>query len=176
MQILFLAAVEFELAVARAVRAGADDCFLCGGIGPAATHRSLEAAFASGRHFDLAVNLGIAGSYRGEYPIGSVVQVVTEQFGDRPGALLVNPNPVAVFAALPQVTGNTVSALEPQYRRVDAAVETMEGATFFEACLRAGIPFAEVRAVSNRVGETDHARWDIPLALKNLQEVLRCLS
>lgn len=176
MQILFLAAVEFELAVARALRLGTDDLFLCGGVGPEATRRSLEDAFAAGRRFDLAVNLGVAGSYRDRYPVGSVVQVVAEQYGDRPGLLLANPAPPALFAALPQATGNTVPALEARYRAVEADIESMEGAAFFEACLRAGVPFAEIRAVSNTVGEEDRTRWDIPLALKNLQEALRCLS
>ena len=176
MQILFLAAVEFELDVARAVRSGGDDVFLCGGMGPEATRLSLEAILSAGPRFDLAVNLGIAGSYGDRFPAGSVVQVVREQYGGQTGTLLVNPAPPAVFAALPQVTGNTVPALESRYRGVEADVETMEGAAFFEACLRYGIPFAEIRAVSNRVGEEDRTRWEIPLALKNLQETLSCLS
>ena len=48
----------------------------------------------------------------------------------------------------------------------------MEGAAFFEACLEAGIPFAEIRSVSNTVGEADRSRWDIPLALAKLHEAL----
>ena len=176
MQILFLAAVEFELDVARAVRAGADDLFLCGGMGPEATCRSLEAALSVDRRFDLAVNLGIAGSYNDRFPVGRVVQVVREQYGGQSGALLANPAPPELFAALPQVTGNTVPALEARYRSVEAEIETMEGAAFFETCLRYGIPFAEIRAVSNRVGEEERSRWDIPLALRNLQDALQPLS
>ena len=175
MQILFLAAVEFELDVARAVRAGGDDLFLCGGMGPEATCRSLEAALSVDRRFDLAVNLGIAGSYNDRFPTGCVVQVVRELYGGLSDEMLVNPAPPALFSALPQATGNTVPSLESRYRGVEADVETMEGAAFFEVCLRHGIPFAEIRAVSNRVGEEDRTRWDIPLALKNLQEILSCL-
>jgi futalosine hydrolase len=176
MQILFLAAVEFELNVARALRRGGDDRFLCGGMGPEATRRTLEAEFSAGRRFDLAVNLGIAGSYVDCFPVGRVVQVVREQYGGQSGALLANPAPPELFAALPQVTGNTVPALEARYRSVEAEIETMEGAAFFETCLRYGIPFAEIRAVSNRVGEEDRSRWDIPLALRNLQDALQPLS
>ena len=176
MTILFLAAVEFELNVARAIRCGGDDLFLCGGMGPEATRRSLEAAFSEGRRYDLAVNLGIAGSYGDRFPMGSVVQVVREQYGGQSDALLVNPAPPAQFASLPQATGNTVSALEARYRCVEAEIETMEGAAFFETCLRYGIPFAEIRAVSNRVGEEDRSRWEIPLALRNLREALQPLS
>ena len=176
MQILFLAAVEFELNVARALRCGGGDRFLCGGMGPEATRRTLEAEFSAGRRFDLAVNLGIAGSYGDCFPVGSVVQVVREQYGGQSDALLANPAPPTLFASLPQATGNTVPALEARYRSVEAEIETMEGAAFFETCLRYGIPFAEIRAVSNRVGEEDRSRWDIPLALRNLQDALQPLS
>ena len=47
---------------------------------------------------------------------------------------------------------------------------------FFEACLAAGVPFAEIRAVSNAVGEEDRSRWNIPLALANLQSFLNSLT
>ena len=48
-------------------------------------------------------------------------------------------------------------------------------ASFFAACLRHGVPFAEIRAVSNRIGERDRSRWDIPLALSRLQAALETL-
>lgn len=174
MKFLFVAAVDFELDVARSLRAGTGDFFLCTGIGPEATRRSLEPALAAGG-FDLAVDIGLAGCYGAFLPLGSVVQVVSERYGDRPDDLFLNPAPPAVFAALPQAAGNTVPALEACFRRVVADVETMEGAAFFEACLAAGVPFAEIRTISNLVGETDHSRWDIPLALQNLKTVLSSL-
>lgn len=176
MRILFLAAVDFELDVARASRPGKDDCFVCSGMGPEVTREALSEALAAGG-FDLAVDLGVAGSYKTDlFPVGSVVQVITERSGDRPDVLLRNPAPPAVFASLPQAAGNTVPALEARYRTVPADIETMEGVAFFEACLAAGIPFAEIRAVSNAVGEEDRSRWDIPLALRNLQAFLQTFS
>ena len=176
MKFLFVAAVEFDLAVARSLRPGSDDVFLCTGMGPAATREALDAAFAAG-HFDLAVDLGIAGSYDpARFPVGCVTQVVAEYFGDRPGSALRNPAPPAVFDALPKAVGNTVPALEESFRGVAANVESMEGAAFFEACLAAGVPFAEIRAISNAVGESDRSRWVIPLALDNLKKALTLLS
>ena len=176
MKILFVAAVDFELAVARSVRPGSDDVFLCTGMGPAATREALAAALAAG-HFDLAVDLGVAGSYdTTRFPAGSVAQVVAEYFGDRPGPALRNPAPPAVFDALPKAVGNTVPALDERYRGVVADVESMEGAAFFEACLAAGVPFVEIRAISNAVGEADRSRWVIPLALDNLKKALTLLS
>ena len=37
----------------------------------------------------------------------------------------------------------------------------MEGAAFMYACLIAGVPFAQVRAVSNRVERRNRAAWDL---------------
>jgi futalosine hydrolase len=125
--------------------------------------------------FDRVMDIGIAGSYRPDLPIGSVVQVTVEQYGDRPGAFLSNLDPWPELSFLPQATGNTVTALEERFRQVDADVESMEGAAVFESCLAAGVLFAEIRAVSNLVGETDHSRWDIPLALERLEAALRML-
>ena len=176
MKILFVAAVEFELNLARVIRPGTGDSFLCTGMGPEATRRALSPVLAAGG-FDLAVDLGVAGSYDTDrFPVGSVVQVTAERFGGQPGAPLRNPAPPACLAALPQAVGNTVPALAPQYRCAQADVESMEGAAFFEACLATGVPFAEIRAVSNAVGEEDRSRWNIPLALKNLQAFLNSLT
>ena len=63
--------------------------------------------------------------------------------------------------------------LDDRFRQLNYDVESMEGAAFFEVCLRQGCTFAEIRAVSNVVGETDHARWDIPLALERLKAALQ---
>ena len=176
MKILFLAAVDFELAVARSL-AGAENCrFVCSGMGPEATRTALSAALAQER-FDLAVDLGVAGSYDSHlFPVGSVVQVVTERMGDRPERLLLNPQPPQAFAALPQAAGHTVPALDDRFRTAASDVETMEGAAFFEVCLASGVPFAEIRAVSNAVGEQDRSLWNIPLALRNLQACLQKLA
>ena len=175
MKLLFVAAVDFELDVARALRVGTNDVFVCSGMGPEATRQALAPALAAGG-FDLAVDIGLAGSYTERFPQGTVVQVVTERFGDVPEVLLRNPAPPALFASLPVAAGNTVPALDARYRGVAADVESMEGAAFFDACLAAGVPFAEIRAVSNAVGEEDRTRWNMPLALQNLRNYLSTLS
>ena len=172
MRILFVAAVDFELDVARKARPGTDDLFLCTGMGPEATARALRELPLRSGEFDLAVDLGVAGSYGGRLPAGSVVQVVSEVSGGREGSILSNPAPPGLFDFLPRASGNTVPSLDPQYRCPEADVESMEGAAFFEVCLEAGIPFAEIRSVSNTVGEADRSRWDIPLALAKLHEAL----
>ncbi len=172
MRILFVAAVDFELNVARAAWAGCPADYLLGGWGGEATRRSLETVFARGVCYDLIVDVGIAGGCPGGPAVGDVVQVTVEQKGDRPGVLLHQPAPCPALDFLPCVTGNTVPALDDRFRLVEYDIETMEGADFFEICLRQGCAFAEIRAVSNVVGEQDHTRWNIPLALQNLQDAL----
>ena len=175
MRILFLAATDFELDAARRAWAGADACFCVGGWGAVATRQALKPLLAQSPAFDRIVDLGIAGSYDPQQPVGTVVHVTAEQYGERPGVLLHNPGPWPELAFLPEAAGNTVQEMDDRWRQVTADVESMEGAAFFEACLSAGIPFAQVRAVSNFVGERDHARWNIPLALRQLESALRTL-
>jgi futalosine hydrolase len=49
-------------------------------------------------------------------------------------------------------------------------VVNMEGAALFHACLTLGVPFLELRAVSDLVGPRDKAAWDIPGAVRALNE------
>jgi len=194
MRILFVAAVDFELDAARAAWAGdhsvmpgsdlpvmpgpdrASAAFLCAGWGAEATRQALEKAFADEIRYDWVVDVGIAGGRPGGPAIGDVVQVTTERYGDRPGPLLRQPAPCPALDFLPMAAGNTVQQLDDRFRQLNYDVESMEGAAFFEVCLQQGCAFAEIRAVSNVVGETDHARWDIPLALRNLQTALQTLK
>ncbi|MBE0649118.1 MAG: futalosine hydrolase [Bacteroidales bacterium] len=80
---------------------------------------------------------------------------------------------------LKKVTGNTVNTLQTdpvQIKRLlahsPADVESMEGAAFLFACLNEKIPSAQIRAVSNYVGELDKRKWEIRLAVRNLDETL----
>lgn len=175
MHLLIVAAVDFELDVARRVWQGEDVTFLRGGVGAVETRRALDPLLDSGA-FDRVLDIGIAGGSGPLAPIGSVVHVTAERHLDGEGILLRNPAPWPALSFLPSASGNTLQVLEERYRTVPADVETMEGAAFFETCLRHGVSFAEVRAVSNLVGEKDHGKWNIPLALKNLQQVLETLQ
>ncbi len=87
--------------------------------------------------------------------------------------------PDKVLAGLMQVkaiTSNTVrgnAASIERIRRIAAAdIESMEGAAFFFACLTAKTPCLQIRSISNLVEERDKSRWDLDLALKNLNNSL----
>jgi len=72
--------------------------------------------------------------------------------------------PIGPFVTLETVTGTTARAVELSLRHA-ALVESMEGAAAAHACALAGVPFVELRAVSNRVGPRDRAAWRIDDAI-----------
>ena len=93
------------------------------------------------------------------------------------GGRLVNTAPPAsaVLAALPRVSGITVNTVHGDDTSIAAVVdryhpqvESMEGAAFMYACLVAGIPFAQIRAVSNYVERRNRAVWKMSEAIDAL--------
>jgi futalosine hydrolase len=84
--------------------------------------------------------------------------------------------PTGVFATAETITGtfDESAALQAQF---DVSLESMEGAAAAQVCLALGVPFAEVRSVSNIVGERDKKNWDIPKAVKRVNDaVLQTLT
>jgi futalosine hydrolase len=84
-----------------------------------------------------------------------------------------------VVEALPLANGVTVNTLftnamgvDLRYEKINPHIETMEGAAVFYVCLMEHIPFVEIRAISNYVGETNKNLWKIPLAVENLHKTL----
>jgi futalosine hydrolase len=59
-------------------------------------------------------------------------------------------------------------------RRTGAIAEAMEGAAIAATCARIGLPFAELRVISNHCGSAP--AWDLPGALARLAEVLGRLA
>ena len=78
---------------------------------------------------------------------------------------------------LPAVAGatvNMVSGSQPAIDRIRETwtpdIETMEGAWLAYTCAMAGVPWIAVRAVSNMVEPRNRGNWDIPFALRSLEE------
>jgi futalosine hydrolase len=69
------------------------------------------------------------------------------------------------------VHGNEV-AIEKVKQLYQPDVESMEGAAFFAGCVRAGGDFIQIRAISNYVEKRDKSKWQMPLAIKNLNDFL----
>jgi futalosine hydrolase len=170
------------------------------GVGMVATAVWSSRVLAT-REYNVALNLGVCGSFDPTIPAGAVVHVVSEQlpemgaetddrfltlhdlkllgqddFPFRDGRLMnVEPPDIDALRGLPQVRGITINTVHGNERsiaavrqRCDPQVETMEGAAFMYACLVRGIPFAEVRAVSNVVEKRNRAAWRLGEAIDNL--------
>ena len=86
-----------------------------------------------------------------------------------PPQFAVTYRATANIGDLPHVTGNTVSrSVAPA---AGAQIENMEGAVFFASCAEAGVPCAEIRAVSNVVG-APRGEWNIGAAVGRLAETI----
>jgi futalosine hydrolase len=62
---------------------------------------------------------------------------------------------------------------EELVRRTGGLAENMEGAAVAQLCARFGVPFLEIRGISNLVEERDLSRWDLPLATAVAQHAVR---
>jgi len=148
--------------------------------------------------YDLVINAGIAGSYRDEISIGTVVNVKTEQFCDLGieesdsiksvfDAGFVDPDDFPFHSGklmnphwyenleLPAVNGVTsnishgsIKSIARIIKEFDPDIESMEGAAVFYVCLSEKVPFLEIRAISNYVDIRETEKWDIPTATENL--------
>ena len=111
------------------------------GVGPAAAAATTARAMA-----------GIAGVYpASEVAVGEVVAVAEERVEGLPERYADVYRPTFAVPGLRTAVSNSVarSGAAP----AGAEVENMEGAAFFAVAAALGVPAAEVRAVSNRVGE-----------------------
>lgn len=87
-----------------------------------------------------------------------------------------------LLASLPAVAGitvNTVHGHDPSIalvrRRFNPQVESMEGAAFMYACRIHGVPFAQIRAVSNRVERRNRNAWKLADAVEALSRTTLAL-
>ncbi len=71
-------------------------------------------------------------------------------------------------------TSETVTASHSDALRIEqslaVAVESMEGAAAAQVCLALDTAFAEIRAISNVVGERDKSKWQIEKAVLKLNK------
>jgi futalosine hydrolase len=85
-------------------------------------------------------------------------------------AALTRATPCA-FGTSETVTGSFAHA-EVLYGRFGVAVESMEGAAAAQVCVALGVPFAELRGISNTVGERDKSRWAIHGAVQAVNQAV----
>jgi len=94
------------------------------------------------------------------------------------GGVLMNKKS-GLATGLPQVSGQTVNmasgtpeTIRRVHRHPGIVVESMEGAAVFYAAAMWDIPLISVRAISNLVAIRDKTKWNIPLAIQNLNEFI----
>jgi futalosine hydrolase len=168
-------------------------------------------AYALGRElaanqYDLAINLGIAGSFDRSITLGDVVEITTDTiaglgaedddnfltisqlgFGENTFTATESLTNVCNKFNLKQATAITVNtvhgneaSIQKIQKRLNPQLESMEGAAFFYACREAGVPCLQIRAVSNYVEKRNRDNWQIGLAIKNLNtfavELLNVIS
>jgi futalosine hydrolase len=198
-RILIVAATEAEIAPIRP-HLGSTVDVLVTGVGMVATAVRCSRALAL-TPYDLALNVGICGSFDRALEPGAVVHVVRDQIAEL-GAedddafvtmeeirlpaewTFVNSAPPSIQAlcALPTVNAITVNTVHGNARSIAAVierfrpeVETMEGAAFMSACLINKVTFAQVRAVSNIVERRNPGAWRVAAAIERLAETTRLI-
>ena len=81
----------------------------------------------------------------------------------------VAPGRAGVFLTVSACTGTDRRARELT-GKFSPLCESMEGAAVAHICCLYGIPFAEMRGISNLVEDRDRDKWDINLASENCQK------
>ena len=159
------------------------------GVGMVATAFALGQQFTK-KTYDLAINLGIAGSFDRNLNLGEVVEVVEDTlaelgaedddrflsidamgFGESTfhssNQMLLLPVKKVRAITVNKVHGEETS-IQKITERLNPQLESMEGAAFFYACKRSMVPAIQIRAVSNYVEKRNRENWKIGLAVKNL--------
>jgi len=199
MTLLVVTAVAEERDAIVAASPGAE--VLVVGVGPAAAAAATSAALAT-NGVDLVVCAGIGGGF-GPLQPGDVAVASASVFADlgaqtahgfTPTSELgigterydVSPRLAVELAdatgghlgtivTVATITGTAGRADELRERFPDAVAEGMEGAGVAAAAFQNGVPFAEVRAISNTVGPRDREAWDMPAALGALGLAVRAI-
>ena len=159
-----LAGKEVHLAINAGIAGALNRGLQIGDVVQVASERfaDLGVQEASGGFTDVH-ELGLIEANEGPFAEGKLVNEAASQFAFLPAAQGISVNKVHGYPP-------DIEAIRAKYP--EAEVESMEGAAFFYACLSEGIPFLEIRAISNYVEARNRENWDIPLAIERLNGVL----
>jgi len=142
--------------------------------------------------FSYVINVGICGAFSRQLKLGEVVNVIEDRIAEmgaedgsdfiqyedlKLGGTSIYKNHSTLELELKKVKGitvNTVHGCDENITKVLTRffpeVESMEGAAFFRGCENLIGNCLQIRAVSNYVEKRDKSKWDIPLAIKNINE------
>ncbi|MVN21333.1 futalosine hydrolase [Mucilaginibacter arboris] len=161
------------------------------GVGMVATAFALGERFAQ-KKYNLAIHLGIAGSFDRDLNLGEVVEVEDDTLAELGaedddrflsidamgfGESKFYPINSMLLLSIKKVRGITVNTVHGEEtsiqkitERLNPQLESMEGAAFFYACKRSMVPSIQIRSVSNYVEKRNRENWKIGLAVKNLND------
>jgi futalosine hydrolase len=191
MSILLVAATELEIKPLLPKWNISD--ILITGIGSTSTVFHLMQQLKH-KTYDRIFQIGIAGSFSKQVPIGSAYLVESDCFADLgvmengqwknmvqlgfsdpdkhlyTNGKLFNPHLNTI--QFPKATGATVNRLTDNPEEIQALrsvhgaqLESMEGAAFHYVALQMNIPFYQIRGISNQVGIRDKREWKIQEAI-----------
>lgn len=170
--------------------------FLITGVGMVNT--AIKITKHLNNNYDFILNVGICGSFNVNFNIGEVVLVYQDIISEMgaeddqkfitydklnlPGTNVysdsINKN-IDVFNKFKKVKGITVNKVHGNNLSINNTVklfnpdiESMEGAAFFAACSETNTEYCQIRAISNFVEKRNKNNWNIPLAIKNLNNEL----
>ncbi|MAR40394.1 MAG: futalosine hydrolase [Flavobacteriales bacterium] len=186
MKILLVSATDLEIEKERF----SDFEILITGIGMLNTSINLTQRLSSGK-YDLLINIGVAGSFNSELNIGDVVEVVEDkisELGFEDGESFSEFNEFNLknvfknksktdLLSVKSITVNRVhgnqGSITEIINRLNPDIENMEGAAFFQVCNTFNVPCIQIRAISNKVEQRNKDNWNLPLAIKNLNNTVQ---
>lgn len=165
------------------------------GVGMVST--SYHLGKLSANKYDWAVNVGIAGAFDKALKIGEIVIIQEDIFSEMgaedgshfiplsqlhlgnekiiPKKLFV-PKFFSYIKTVKAITVNTVhgklSSIKEVTKLYQPQVETMESAAFYFACEQNKWKNCVIRSISNYVEKRNKDKWNIPLAIKNLNDLM----
>lgn len=167
-----------------------------------AVARELAVGKLSNRNYGAVLSFGIAGSLVEHVKIGSTVFASAAVFADEGTPFIAEQewtsleqsgwartsfvsedyswsqylsstaDHIGAIATVSTISGT--DEIAAQYaKRTGALAEGMEGAAIAQVCARLEIPFAELRVISNRCGNRNVNKLDIPTSSNRLIQVVR---
>lgn len=184
---------EQELLLPLQGRVNADLRFLIHGVGILPSVFSLQ-QFIQQHPCDLLLQCGVAGSYHKAFVPGDVVYVKKDKFEsgaeEKDASLLTlknlkmeDPmeliNPRAFPIPIPEVNALTVSvcsgttpSIQRRIQTYQPDIESMEGAACHYVALKSGIPFYQIRGISNMVEPRNRDAWRMKEAIHAYSEMI----
>lgn len=163
---------------------------LTSGVGMVATSTALSKRL-SNSNFDLVLNIGIAGTFNPDLRIGDVAQVVSErlvELGVEDNGTFIPADETGLCSSaelkfetnlriegLFEANGITVNRVHGTSESIESVreqfkpdIESMEGAAVAYVCQQFGVPWVQLRGISNKVEPRNRDNWNIALAIEKL--------